>query len=155
YTLADKLELGAHASALVPFLGERISARQVALFAAPGNDARSAVYVTHEGSQTLPPGTIAVFADGGFAGETALPRLKPHASATLEYGADLDVTLAEEADDQDDEPRALAFETSVLVEHYVRHHHVTDHLENRSGAPRSLFLALSYVNNASVRGADE
>jgi len=155
YTLADKLELAAHASALVPFLGERLTARTIALVAAPGSDARSAVYVTHGGEQTLPPGTIAVFGDGGFAGEAALPRLKPHATATLEYGADLDVSLAQVADEQHDEPRALGFERSAVVEHYVRHHHVTDHVENRSGAPRSVFLTLGYVNNASVHGADE
>jgi hypothetical protein len=155
YTLADKLALAAHASALVPFLGERITARRIALFAAPGSDARSAVYLTHDGGQTLPPGTIAVFDDGGFAGEAALPRLKPHATVTLEYGADLDVSLARTSDDAHDEPRALGFEPWALVEHYVRHHHVKDHLANRSGAPRSLFLTLGYVNNASVHGADE
>lgn len=155
YTLADKLELAAHASALVPFLGERLSARAIALFSAPGSAARSAVYLTHGGAQTLPPGTIAVFGDGGFAGEAALPRLKPHATATLEYGADLDVSLDQASDDEEDEPRGLGFERWALVEHYVHHHHVTDHVENRSGAPRSLFLTLGYVNNASVKGADE
>jgi hypothetical protein len=155
YTLADKLELAAHASALVPFLGERLTARAIALFAAPGSDARSAVYLTHGGEQTLPPGTIAVFADGGFAGEAALPRLEPHATTTLEYGSDLDVSLEQTADDTEDEPRALGFEHWALVEHYVRHHHVEDRLENRSGAQRSFFLRLGYVNNASVQGADE
>jgi hypothetical protein len=155
YTLPEKLALPAHASALVPFLGESVAARRVALFTAPGSDARSAVYVTHQGEQTLPPGTIAVFGDGGFAGEAALPRLKPHATVTLDYGADLDVTLTQTSDDQRDEPRALGFEPWALVEHYVRHHHVEDRLENRSGSTRSLFLGLSYVNNASVRGADE
>lgn len=155
YTLGDKLDLAAHASALVPFVGERIEARTIALFAAPGSDARSAVFLTHAGAQTLPPGTIAVFGDGGFAGEAALPRLAPRATVTLAYGADLDVTLEQASDERRDEPRELGFERWALVEHYVRHHRVTDHLENRSAAPRSLFLALPYVNNANVRGADE
>ncbi|HTQ04800.1 MAG TPA: hypothetical protein VMI54_13135 [Polyangiaceae bacterium] len=155
YTLAGKLDLAAHASALVPFLGERVNARAIALFSAPGSDARSAVYLTYGGAQTLPPGTIAVFGDGGFAGETALPRLKPHATATLEYGADLDVSLEQKSDEQRDEPHSLGFEPWALIEHYVRHHHVEDRLENRSGMPRSAFLVLPYVNNATVRGADE
>ena len=155
YSLADKIELRAHGSALVPFLGEGVGARRVALFATAGTSARSAVYLTHPGGQTLPPGTIAVFDDGGFAGESALPRLKPRETTTLEYGADLDVTLAETEAPAEDEPRALRFEKWELIEHYVRHHRVTDKLENRSGSKRDVFVQLSYVNNATVKGADE
>jgi hypothetical protein len=155
YTLGDKLDLRAHGSALVPFLGENVVARRVALFASADSDARSAVHLTHAGSQTLPPGTIAVFGDGGFAGESALPRLKPRETTTIEYGSDLDVTLAETASEPADEPRALRFESWELVEHYVRRHRVTEELENRSGGKRDAFVELSYVNNAKVEGADE
>ncbi len=155
YTLGDRLDLRAHGSALVPFLGENVVARRVALFAGADGDARSAVHLTHAGSQTLPPGTIAVFGDGGFAGESALPRLKPRETATIEYGSDLDVTLAESASEPADEPRALRFVSWELVLHYVRRHRVTEQLENRSGGKRDAFVGLSYVNNAKVEGADE
>jgi hypothetical protein len=159
YALGGKLDLRAHGSALVPFLGETVIARRVALFAtARGgarSDARSAVYLTHAGNQTLPPGTIAVFSDGGFAGESALPRLKPSETTTIEYGSDLDVTLDETRALTLDEPRALRFEQWNLVEHYVRHHRLSEHLENRSGGKREAFVALPYVNNAKVQGADE
>jgi hypothetical protein len=154
YTLGDKLDLRAHGSALVPFLGEGIEARRVALFARAGMDARSAVYITHHGSQTLPAGTLAVF-DHGFAGESALPRLKPNETTTTEYGADLDVSLSESQLPPRDEPRALRFHDFQLTEHYVRRHELTEHLDNRSGEPRDVFLALDYVNNARVEGADE
>lgn len=154
YTLGDKLDLRAHGSALVPFIGEGVEARRVALFARPEISARSAVYITHHGSQTLPAGTLAVF-DHGFAGESALPRLKPHETTTAEYGAELDVSLAESAVPPRDEPRALRFEHWQLVEHYVRHHELTEQLENKSGEPRTVFMGLDYVNNANVQGADE
>ncbi len=155
YTLGDKLDLRAHGSALVPFLGEGVEARRVALFQSSGGDARSAVYVTHRGTQTLPAGTLAVFGDGGFAGESVLPRLKPRETTTIEYGADLDVLLNETRADRRDETRALRFSNWELVEHYVRHHELVEDLENRSGAPRDVFLSLSFVNNASIQGADD
>ncbi|HEV8548799.1 MAG TPA: hypothetical protein VGQ57_07225, partial [Polyangiaceae bacterium] len=155
YTLGEKLDLRAHGSALVPFLGEGVEARRVALFTEPTSSARSAVYVTHHGERTLPEGTLAVFGDGGFAGESALPRLKPTETTTVEYGADLDITLAESPGEERDEPRALRFRNWELVEHYARHHEPTFHLENKSGEKRDVFVGLEYVNNAAVLGADE
>lgn len=155
YTLGDKLDLRAHGSALVPFLGEGVEARRIALFASPSATARSGVYVTHHGGQTLPAGTLAVFSDAGFAGESALPRLKPNETTTVEYGADLDLSLSETKEALTEEPRQLRFEHWELVEHYVRHHELKEHLENRSGERRDAFIGLGYVNNASVRGADE
>jgi hypothetical protein len=155
YTLSDKLDLRAHGSALVPFVGQGIEARRIALFDGGGSPARSAVAITHRGAQTLPAGTLAVFSDGGFAGESALPRLKPSETTTVEFGADLDVARTHDGDLTSEEPRVLHFENWELVEHYVLHHRVTEHLENRSGAPRSVFIELDYVNNASVTGADE
>jgi hypothetical protein len=155
YTLSDKLDLRAHGSALVPFVGQGIEARRIALFDGEGKSARSAVAITHRGTQTLPAGTLAVFSDAGFAGEAALPRLKPSETTTVEFGADLDVARTHDQDLTSEEPRLLHFVDSELVEHYVLHHRVTEELENRSGEPKSLFLALDYVNNASVTGADE
>jgi hypothetical protein len=155
YTLSDKLDLRAHGSALVPFVGQGVEARRIALFDGEGNAARSAVAITHRGAQTLPAGTLAVFSDAGFAGEAALPRLKPSETTTVEFGADLDVARTHDEDATQEEPRELRFEKEELVEHYVLHHRVTEHLENRGGEPRSVFVELDYVNNANVTGADD
>jgi hypothetical protein len=155
YTLSDKLDLRAHGSALVPFVGQGIEARRIALFRGDGSAALSAVAITHRGTQTLPAGTLAVFSDGGFAGESALPRLKPSETTTVEFGADLDVARTHDADVTSEEPRVIQFEDEELVEHYVLHHRVTEHLENRGSEPRSVFIELDYVNNASVTGAEE
>lgn len=155
YALADKLDLRAHGSALVPFVGEGIEARRIAFFGTPDSAARSAVYITHHGQQTLPAGTVAVFSDSGFAGESALPRLKPGETTTVEYGSDLDVNLSEISAPPRDEPRALRFEEWNLVEHYVRHRRMTEHLENRSGEKRDVFVGVDAINNAAIHGADE
>lgn len=155
YSLKQPVDLRAHGSALVPFLGDGILARRIAHFSTPGQSARSAVHVTHQGTQTLPPGTIAVFADGGFAGEAALARMKPRETQVIEFGVDLDVELGQEAAESSDETKLLGFERGQLVEHFVRRHVVRYALENRSGSGRDVFLKLGYVNNAKVEGADE
>lgn len=155
YSLKQPVDLRAHGSALVPFLGDGILARRIAFFSAAGQSARSAVHVTHQGTQTLPPGTIAVFADGGFAGESALARMKPRETQVIEFGVDLDVELSEKASSSSDQTKLLAFDRGQLVEHFVRRHRVELALENRSGSGRDVFLKLGYVNNAKVEGADE
>lgn len=155
YALDAPLDLRAHGSALVPFLGEGIAARRIALFASAGNPGRSAAFLEHRGAQTLPPGTVAVFSDGGFAGESALPRLKPRQSTAVEFGTDLDVELEELGDQVTDESQRVQFDDERIVVHFRRHHVVTHRIENRSGSGRDVFLELEYVNNAAVSGADE
>lgn len=155
YTLKQPVDLRAHGSALMPFLGDGIAARRIAFFSAAGESARSAVHLTHQGNQTLPPGTLAVFSDGGFSGEAALARMKPKETQVITFGVDLDVELSQAAADFKDKTRLLAFDRGQLVEHFVRHHVVSYALENRSGSGRDVFLKLGYVNNAKVTGADE
>ena len=97
YTLpARRSDLRAHDSTLVPFAQQRVDATAIAWVDSPGAAARSAVRFVNSTSQTLPAGTLAFFADGGFAGESALARLKPGERRFLTYGADLDVELRSE-----------------------------------------------------------
>ena len=154
FTLAEPVDLRAHGSVLAPFLGESIDAVRIALFNVPDGPARSAVRLTHRGTQTLPSGTIAVFADGGFAGESILARMKPSETQVLEFGSDLDVELSEKEHRRSDETRLLSFEGDGLVEHFVRRHALRYELKNRSGADRVASLALEFVNNAKVEGAE-
>jgi hypothetical protein len=153
YRLGQPLDLRAHGSALVPFLTRAVSARRIVVVREAAAAARSGIYLVNDGNQTLPDGTLAIFGDGGFAGESALPRLKPHETTTLEFGFDLDVEVSQSSEHRD-EPQQLRFSNTGLVEHYVRHHEVEYEIENRSGSPREVFVGLSYVNNAKIEGAD-
>jgi hypothetical protein len=96
-----------------------------------------------------------VFADGGFAGEASLGRMKPRETTVVEFGLDLDVELTKSDASQTDETKLLSFSKNQLVEHYVRHHAIAYQIENRSGSGRDVFLKLDLVNNASVHGTDE
>jgi hypothetical protein len=42
-----------------------------------------------------------------------------------------------------------------LIEHFIRHHRTDYEIENLSGTPRTVFLNLNLVRNATVQGADE
>jgi hypothetical protein len=139
---------------LAPFLGESIDAVRIALFNAPDGPARSAVRLTHRGTQTLPSGTLAVFADGGFAGESILARMKPSETQVLEFGSDLDVELSEKEHRTADDAQLLSFDGGELVEHFVRRHSVSYEIRNKSGAELEVSLALAFVNNAKVEGAE-
>jgi hypothetical protein len=91
-------------------------------------------------------------AAGGFAGETMLPRLKPGERRFLTYGADLDVELSTEKATFTEDIKALTFASDALVEHYLRKGEVTYLIENRSAAPRRVYLQLALSHNARVTG---
>jgi hypothetical protein len=155
YTLPSKLALRAHASALVPFLDSPLRVRQIAWFSLQVEAAASALHVTNDTKQTLPAGTISVFGDGGFAGESLLPRTKPNESHLLSYGVDLDIELERTHGDPSEEPRLFGFAGDALEQHYVRRHSETLVLKNRSRSARTVYVELDVVDNARVEGASE
>lgn len=155
YSLPSKLALQAHGSALVPFLDTAIKVRQIAWFSAQSDAAASALHVTNDTKQTLPAGTLAVFGDGGFAGESLLPRSKPHESHLLGYGVDLDIELRRDRSGATEEPRLFTFENDTLEQHYVRSRTETLSLKNRSRSARAVYIELDVVDNARVEGAKE
>ncbi len=155
YALPNKLALAAHGSALVPFLDSAIKVRQIAWFAAGTVAAASALHVTNDTKQTLPAGTLAVFGDGGFAGESLLPRSTPHQSHLLGYGVDLDIELKRDRGISREEPRLFSFEHDTLEQHYVRSRTETLALKNRSRSARAVYIELDVVDNARIDGAQE
>jgi hypothetical protein len=155
YTIGVPVELRAHGSALVPFVQTTTLARRTAWFTAPGTTARSAVYVTNQTKQTLPSGTIALFADGGFAGESALLRLKPGQSQLIAYGTDLDVEFSVVDEKTKDATVELTVEDGALTEHFLRTHENRYSLINNSGAGRTVYVSLPFLTNAVVKGPDE
>ena len=156
YTLPRPLDLRAHGSALVPFVQESVSAKRITWVGADTNDEpRVGVLFTNNTKQTLPPGPIAFFSDGGFAGESALERLKPNEKRYLQYGVDIDVEASREYEPNRRETRRLEFKNMNLYQHYVQYDTVKYVIENRSGQPREVHWVLSVVANAKVEGADE
>ena len=154
YRLAQPLSLRAHGSALVPFVSEPIDVKAITWVPKPGEPARAAVRLRNSTNQTLPAGPLAIFADGGFAGESAVDRLKPGERRFLQFGADLDLELGVKRARSEEEPRRATFEHDTLSVHYVKRTDLTYEIENRGGRARAVFLALQVVRNSKVTGSD-
>lgn len=155
YTLPNALDLGAHASALVPFVQKPLAATRITWFREPGESGRSGARLKNDTKQTLPAGTISFFADGGFAGETLLERMKPDEVRVVGFGLDQDVSLAASDVTGEDETRRVRPDgQGGLIVDFVRHRTITCDLENRSSGDREVYFTLPVVDNAKVEGAD-
>lgn len=154
YTLANGLDMRPHGSALVPFLGAKVDAERITWLASPSDTARAAVRLVNSTAQTLPGGPVAFFADGGFAGEGAIDRLKPKERRFLRFGADLDVELKVDRSDRKAVVKRVTFQNDALVEHSLRTTVSEWALQNRSGTGRRVYVGLPIVKNATVTGAD-
>jgi hypothetical protein len=154
YRLPEPIDLPARRSLLVPILRAEVPATRVSYFADTTSTARSALLFHNTTQQTLPAGTIAIFEDGGFGGESALDRLEPGEQRLLPFGLDLDLELEAKARSEHETRRMLRFMNGQLVVHFVRVEQRALVLRNRSAQPRRVHLALELVNNARVEQAD-
>ncbi|MCA9622384.1 MAG: hypothetical protein KC731_25340 [Myxococcales bacterium] len=154
YSLPKRIDLSAHSSALLPFVSERVEVTSIAYVPSPGATARTAVHLRNSTAQTLPAGPLAVFADGGFAGETGLSRTKPGESRLLAFGLDLDLELEQVEETSRDLPKHVLREGDQLVVHFLREHDVVLGITNKSGRGRKVYLPLAYAKSADVSGVD-
>jgi hypothetical protein len=155
YALAEPLYMAAHSSALVPFLDQPIGASFLTFVDESHVDVvRAGVRFANTTGQTLPAGPVSFFADGGFAGDSAIDRLKPQEQRFVTFGADLDVALKITRPSVSDEWKRVVFARDRLEEHYLHTTVRSVDIEVRSLAPRDLYLSLNIRPNASLTGAD-
>jgi hypothetical protein len=154
YALSRKVDLDAQKSLLLPFLKESVEVERATLFDDPTSGGRASIVLTNSSTQTLPPGTIALFEGGGFAGESATDRVEPGQRRVLSFGFDLDVHLKSEATGEGRELRFLTYEGGRVHEHFLRRRNLSYSIENRGVRERNVHVSLDTVNNASIEGAD-
>jgi hypothetical protein len=155
YGTGEPLDLAAGRSAMVPFVQSSLESASITWINGFGDfSARHAVRVVNSTAQTLPEGTLAVFADGGFSGETVLPRLKPGERRFLEIGDDPDTEMEVVDTTVDQVPQRVVWRNGQLEEHFVRTTTLTLELENRSGQPRHVHVEVAAGSNTKIEGAD-
>jgi len=155
YSLGDRLDLGAHHSALVPFLAQKLDVEAITWI--DGGTVRAAARFVNGTNQTLPAGTIAFFADaknGAFVGESALDRLKPAERRFIEFGADLDVDLKQVTVSTKEETKRVRFTSGTFEEHFLRTSTAAWTFENRSGQSRDVYVVLHFDRNTKLTGPD-
>ena len=148
--------LAARSSALVPILSREVTALPIVLFSRFGGDGRTAIRLVNTTGAALPAGTVAVYGGGGLMGESMFERLPAGESRLVTVGDEVDVLVREPVwPESKEETRRVTFDPKVgLVEHFLR---TTEHvveLENRSNAPRTLWVSATIAKNGKITGAD-
>jgi hypothetical protein len=156
YKVGAPIDLGAHASALVPFVSESVSLTRVTWFDDESDQGgQTAVELRNSSAQTLPEGVLSIFSEGGFSGSSLLPRTKPGETRVLRFGLDLDIELNREPHRARTEPKRYTFDGTRLTEHALRKSALDVQLSNKSNADRTVSVALNVVSNVQIEGADE
>lgn len=152
YRVADPIDLEAHHSALLPIVQEDIEVESITFFSVEGSEGLSAARVVNTTSQTLPPGTVSFFADGGFVGEALFDRLKPKERRFVPYGFELDVELERGRETLGERVTVLRFHEGKIVESYVEESELRLTVDNRSGRTRRVYVALDVPRRAELTG---
>ncbi|MCC6336237.1 MAG: hypothetical protein IT380_19895 [Myxococcales bacterium] len=92
YSVKEPVVLGARKSALLPIIDGPTGAERVTLLDAAG-EVFSGVRLANTTALTLEGGTLSVFTDGAYAGETQIDRVKPGEVRVLKHGVDLDLQV--------------------------------------------------------------
>jgi hypothetical protein len=90
YTVMAPVTLSPRSSALLPIIDGHAESERVTVLT-PQGEARHGVRLVNSTKLTLEAGTVTVYTDGAFAGETQLDRVKPKEVRVLAHGVDLDV----------------------------------------------------------------
>jgi hypothetical protein len=155
YSLSRAIDLDAQKSLLIPFLRETVAVKRVTVFVDADARGQASIVLDNTTQQTLPPGTMALFEGGGFAGESATDRVEPGQRRVLPFGIDLDVQLKAEPNAGTKRLRFLTFERGRVQQHYLSQRHVAYSVENRGVHERDVHVVLDAVNNATLRGGDD
>lgn len=152
YRVADPIDLQAHHSALLPVVQQRVEVEPITFFAEGSYEGLSAARLVNTTSQTLPPGTVSFFADGGFVGEAMFDRLKPEERRFVPYGFELDVELSRHRTTISEEVTVLRWRDDKIVESFVRDSQLVLQLDNRSGRGRRVYVAIDVSRRADLTG---
>lgn len=158
YSVKEPVQLGARKSALLPIIDEATTSERVTLLDANG-EVFTGVRLENSTALTLEGGTLSVFTDGAYAGETQIDRIKPREVRVLKHGADLDVEVSRSKNREEGAPRKariVGVEGKRLLE-LTRVDRLVHHLTftSRSDKPKTLLVELPDSGYRVVSGGTE
>ncbi len=104
YSVKEPVVLGARKSALLPIVDSSTKAERVTVLDEEGR-VFTAVRLENTTPLTLEGGTLSVFADGAYSGETQIDRVKPGEVRVLRHGEDLDLQVSRNTAREEGAPR--------------------------------------------------
>lgn len=162
YHATEPLTLRAHQSALVPVLDGPISAERISVVDS-GDNVLSAIKLRNDSGYALREGPLAVF-DGGFAGQSWLPRMYVEDARILPHGVDLDVVAVRDDSETSNETRIVRWNQPLaqregggpgrLEEHYLHRVRSVWTLTSHAAADRKMCLRVDELQNGRVTGGE-
>lgn len=158
YSVKEPVVLGARKSALLPIIDGPTGAERVTLLDAAG-EVFSGVRLENTTALTLEGGTLSVFVDGTYGGETQLDRVKPGEVRVLKHGVDLDLEVARSTRREEGDLRRARIVSSAgqsrleltRVDRLVHSVHFT----SRADKPRTVLVQLPEEGYRVVTGGEE
>jgi len=152
FTLPQPLDLAAGHTAATPFLDRALPSTPLGLLRQGEAHPTASVRVTNDTGASLPPGVVATYADGGFAGDAQLGLLPPGESRLLSFAQDFRTT----ADWSNDEATTLVGLTAARgVAHVVRRRRTTVGVAIAAPASEGRDLLLSLPRDADAQFSTE
>lgn len=158
YSVKEPVVLGARKSALLPIIDGATRAERVTLLDGEGR-VFTAVRLENTTPLTLEGGTLSVFSDGAYTGETQIDRVKPGEVRVLKHGEDLDLEVSRSESREEGSPRkvrVVGTEGNRLLEltRVDRLVHRVD-FTSRTDKPRAVLVELTEQKYRVVSGGEE
>jgi|CXWL01.1.fsa_nt_gi hypothetical protein len=157
YTVKEPVFLGSRKSALLPIIDDGITAEPVSVIGSSDPNATLAMRLTNSTPLTLERGTLSVFTDGTYSGESRLDRLKPHEVRIIRHGEDLDLEAEVSLQSEEGPVQAVrpVAKTGFIEFHRVDRRIHKLNLTSRSAKKRTVLLELDSEGYRVVAGAEE
>ena len=158
YSVKEAVVLGARKSALLPIIDGATKAERVTLLDGDGR-VFTAVRLENTTKLTLEGGTLAVYSDGAYSGETQVDRVKPGEVRVLKHGEDLDLEVSRSVSREEGTLRkvkVVGAEGSRVLE-LTRVDRLVHRLEftSRTDVPRSVLVQLGEEKYRVTSGGEE
>jgi hypothetical protein len=154
YTVKEPVFLGARKSALLPIIDCAVAAEAVTVVS--GSEASLAARLSNSTHLTLEGGTLAVFTDGAYAGESQIDRIKPNEVRVVRHAVDLDLELTRREETFQGPVKAVRKNGNVVELHRVDRKTHRLELTSRAEKKRTLLLELGADTGYRViSGAEE
>ncbi len=158
YSVKEPVVLGARKSALLPIIDGSTKAERVTLLDGEGR-VFTAVRLENTTPLTLEGGTLSVYTDGAYTGETQVDRVKPGEVRVLKHGEDLDLEVTRSTSREEGTPRkvrVVGAEGNRLLE-LTRVDRLVHRVEfvSRTDVPRAVLVELSEQKYRVVSGGEE
>jgi hypothetical protein len=159
YSVKEPVVLGARKSALLPIIDGSTTAERVTLLDAAG-EVFSGVRLQNTTPLTLEGGTLSVYLDGTYGGETQIDRVKPGEVRVLKHGVDLDLLVGRTSRREEGDLRRVRLVSSpggparlelTRVDRLVHSVNFT----SRADKPRTVLVELPEEGYRVVTGGEE